>query len=79
MKFVALFIAAVAAVKIESAPSSSPIYPGYFDDMNAKADTMHAGTMGQAGGFNANQVAGVAASKAEQCAYNTAHGVSCAP
>ena len=78
MKFVALFIAAVAAVKIESAPSSSPIYPGYFDDMNAKADAQHAGTMGQAGGLNSAQVAGVAASKADQCAYNQAHGCKCA-
>ena len=79
MKFVLLLIASAAALKIESAPASSPIYPTYFDDMNAKADAQHAGTMGQAKTLENNQIAGVAASKADQCAYNTAHGVKCAP
>ena len=76
MKFVLLFLAVAQAIKMEAPPTSSPIYPGYFDDMNAKANEQHATTMGKVATRTANQIAGVAESAADQAAYNEAHGCS---
>ena len=74
MKFVLLVIAAASAIKLQGDPAYD--YTDYTKDMYAKADGMHAGTMGQADKLLSNQQAGVAGSAAEQHAYNVAHGCS---
>ena len=76
MKFIVLLIAAAAAVKMDAAPSSSPIYPEYFDDMNAKADDMHAATMKAANKRLVNQKNGVADSYNEIQGYKASVGCS---
>ena len=71
MKVVLLFIAAVSAVQIHK---QDPVIDAYNVKWQAEAAGQHSGTMGEANRRLGNQQAGVAESKADQCAYNLSHG-----
>ena len=73
MKFIALLIATVAAVKIAKKEGPDAI-EAYNVRWQAEANGMHAGTMGEADRRLGNQVAGVAESAADIAAYKAAHG-----
>ena len=76
MKFVILFVAVTQAIKMEHPPTSSPIYPDYFKDMEAAAADQHVSTMSNANVVLGRQQAGVAESAATISDYKTAHGCS---
>ena len=73
MKYFHLFIAAVAAVKLDKKEGPDAI-EAYNVRWQKEAAGMHDGTMGEANRRLGNQQAGVAESAAEQKAYNVAHG-----
>ena len=73
MKFIALLIASVAAVKIAKQEGPDAI-EAYNVRWQAEAAAQHAGTMGEANRRLGNQQQGVADSAAEIAGYKAAHG-----
>ena len=74
MKFVLLFIAAAAAVKLEAAPIATPAADAQKARSAEQGEAQHATTMGQAAFIDGRSKAGVAASAADIAAYKAAHG-----
>lgn len=77
MKFVLLFVAAAAAIKLDAVPIATPAADAQKARSASEGEAQHAGTMQQADFIDARSKAGVAASAADIGAYKTAHGCNC--